>query len=172
MGNVVNFEVKGLKELDARMQALQKEFGTASVPAGKWLMRALHDGAKVIRNEARSRAPVLKDMDPRRRVGAIRDGIIEHASREHHNTVYVRVRNRGYIFGENVTRGSRINSSLAGNPNYWWLVEFGASHAPAQPFLRPAFENKKGEALNVIQASLKRGLDVIVAGLQRIKIAA
>jgi len=172
MGNVVNFEVKGLKEMDARVQALQKEFGSASVPAGKWLMRALHDGARVIRDEARRRAPVLREPDPRRQPGALRDGIIEHASREHHNTVYVRVRTRGYIFGENRTRGSRINSSLAGNPNYWWLVEFGTSHAPAQPFLRPAFESKKAAALNTIHASLKRGLEVMVAGLQRIKIAA
>jgi HK97 gp10 family phage protein len=172
------------------MLALQKEFGTKSVPAGAWLMRGLHDGAKVIRNEARRTAPVLKDATEtitvtsksgrqrsyqgtaRRRKGALRAGIVEHTSRQEWGTVYVRVRSRGYIFGQNVTRGSRISSSLAGNPNYWWLVEFGTSHAPAQPFMRPAFESKKAEALRVIMGSLKRGLEAIVVKLRQIKVAA
>lgn len=173
MGNVVNFQVKGLKELDARMQALQREFGTANVPAGKWLMKGLHDGARVIRDDARQRAPVLRKPDPRRHPGELRGSIVEHASREHHNTVYVRVRSRGYIFAPGPdTRRNPKSSQRKGNPNYWWLVEFGTSKAPAQPFLRPAFESKKGEALRVIQQSLARGLEVIVAKLQKIRIAA
>jgi HK97 gp10 family phage protein len=172
MGNVVNFEVKGLKEMNARIAALQQEFGSQNVPAGKWMMRALHDGARIIRDEAKRLAPVLKDADPRRTPGAIRDGLVEHASRESFNTVYVRVRTRGYIFGPNVTRGVRNNSALKGNPNYWWLQEFGTSTSPAQPFMRPAFDSKKGEALRVMLQSLRRGLDDIVSKLQRIRVAA
>jgi len=61
---------------------------------------------------------------------------------------------------------------LAGNPNYWWLVEFGTSHAPAQPFMRPAFERKKGEAMRVVTESLRKGLAAIVNKLQSIKRAA
>lgn len=175
MANVVNFEVKGLKEMDARMRALQQEFGTRNVPATKWVMRALHDGARVIRDDAKRRAPVLKDpiRNPHRRPGELRSNIVEHASREEWGTVYVRVRSRGYIFKEGPdSRRNPKSSRRAGNPNYWWLVEYGASHAPAQPFLRPAFESQKGAALRAIQASLKRGLAVIAERLQRIKIAA
>lgn len=173
MGNVVQFEIKGLKELDARMQALQREFGTANVPAGKWLMRGLHDGARVIRDEAQRRAPVLRTPDPRRHPGELRGNIVEHASKDYHNTVYVRVRSRGYIFAPGPdSRRNPKGSQRKGNPNYWWLVEFGTSHAPAQPFLRPAFESKRGEALHVIQKSLARGLEAIVAELQQIRVAA
>lgn len=173
MGNVVNFEVKGVKEMNARIAALQKEFGTANVPAGKWVMRALHDGARVIRDEAKRLAPVLKTPDKRRHPGELKGNIVEHASREQWNTVYVRVRTRGYIFADGPDNSKNKKSSTRkGNPNYWWLVEFGTSKAPAQPFLRPAFESKKAAALREIQASLKRGLEVIVSQLQRIKVAA
>ena len=173
MGNVVNFQVQGIKEMNARIAALQREFGSKSVPAGAWVMRALHDGARVIRDEAKRRAPVLRVPDPRRTAGELKNGIVEHASREQWNTVYVRVRTRGYIFGAGLDSSkNKKSSSRAGNPNYWWLVEFGTSKAPAQPFLRPAFESKKGEALNAIRNSLARGLDAIVAKLQQIRIAA
>lgn len=173
MANVVDFRVHGLKEMDARIKALQREFGTASIPAGKWVMRALHDGARVIRDEAKSRAPVLREPDPRRFPGELKGNIIEHASREQWNTVYVRVRNRGYIFAPGSdTRKNAKSSARKGNPNYWWLVEFGTSKMPARPFLRSAFEAKKAAALNAVHASLKKGLDAIVASLQKIRIAA
>lgn len=173
MANVVNFEVHGLKELNARMVALQKEFGGNNVPAGKWVMRALHDGARVIRDEAKRLAPVLRVLDPRRTPGELRGSIVEHASRTEYGTVYVRVRTRGYIFADGLDSSkNKKSSSRRGNPNYWWLVEYGTSKAPAQPFLRPAFEAKKGAALNEIRKSLARGLDVIVKQLQQIRIAA
>lgn len=180
MGNVVNFHVEGLKELDARMRVLQKEIGTKNVPATAWMMRGLHDGARVIRDEAKLRAPILQPregrnpaLDPRRHPGELKGNIVEHASREEWGTVYVRVRTRGYIFagGFDSSRNKK-SSTRKGNPNYWWLVEFGTSQAPAQPFLRPAFEKKKREALQAVYNSLKRGLDVIVANVQRIRIAA
>jgi len=173
MGTVVNFEVKGIKEMNARIAALQKEFGSANVPAGKWVMRALHDGARIIRDEAKRLAPVLREPDPRRHPGELRGNIVEHASREQWNTVYVRVRTKGYIFADGPDSSkNKKSSSRKGNPNYWWLVEFGTSKAPAQPFLRPAFETKKAVAFNEIRKSLARGLDAIVAKLQQIRIAA
>jgi HK97 gp10 family phage protein len=180
MGNVVNFEVKGMKELNARMVALQREIGVANVPATKWMMRGLHDGARVIRDEAIRLAPSLQPregrnpaMDPRRQPNELKGNIVEHASREEWGTVYVRVRSRGYIFAAGPdTRRNPKSSSRKGNPNYWWLVEFGTSKMAAQPFLRPAFDGKKAAALREVFNSLQRGLDVIVAKVQNIRMAA
>jgi HK97 gp10 family phage protein len=173
MGDVVNFQVKGLKELNARMVALQREIGAANVPATKWMMRGLHDGARVIRDEAQRLAPVLRDPDPRRYPGELKGNIVEHTSREEWGTVYVRVRSRGYIFASGPdTRRSPKSSSRKGNPNYWWLVEFGTSKMAARPFLRPAFDGKKAAALREVFNSLQRGFDVIVKSVQNIRIAA
>lgn len=47
----------------------------------------------------------------------------------------------------------------------WGALEFGNEHQAAKPFLRPAFEAKKAEALAVIIAKLKAGVEKIQAKL-------
>lgn len=166
---VITVEVKGLRELDYALRAMLPTMERERV-----ILRALHDGARLIAAEARRRAPVLKNENQRivarkptrgqskpyygttQRVrGALKAGITQHTDKHHYSTVLVRVRNRGYIFGE---RARNVDAARAGNPNYWWLVEFGTSRAKAQPFLYPAFEAKKEEAVRAIQLSLLRGV--------------
>lgn len=171
--NRITMQVVGLRDLD---QALRLMLPT--MEQERVILRALHDGARLITEEARRRAPVLKadGLKPVRTSvkrgregrgtrtpiygtkwrerGALRSGITQHTDIHNYSTVLVRVRNRGYIFGP----GSRnADSAKAGNPNYWWLVEFGTSRTRPQPFLYPAFEAKKEEATRAIQVSLLRG---------------
>jgi hypothetical protein len=84
------------------------------------------------------RAPVLNDpLEKRRQPGALKSGITQMASKERDFEVNVRVRNRGYIFAPGPdTRRNAKSSRRQGNPNYWWLVEFGTSKMAARPFLR------------------------------------
>ena len=42
------------------------------------------------------------------------------------------------------------------------LLEYGSSHQPATPWLRPAVNQKGREAINVITTDLKRRIDLIV----------
>lgn len=167
---VISMEVKGLRELDYALRAMLPTMERERV-----ILRALHDGARPITAEARRRAPVLKDTNLRivsqkttrsgrtkpyygttqRVKGALRAGITQHTDRHNYSTVRIRVRNRGYIFGP----GARnADAAKAGNPNYWWLVHFGTSKMPGNPFLYGAFEAKKIEAARAIQVSLLRGV--------------
>lgn len=163
MANSISVKVEGLAELNRKLAALPDE-----IRKGPVLMRALHDGARIIRDEAKRLAPVLQPdprtgkLDERRIVGNLRAGIVEHTDKREPDTVLVRVRNRGYIFGE----GKGAQSWRRGNPNYWWLLEFGTSKMAPRPFLRPAFEGKKFAALNEIRRSLARGIDVVTRRLQ------
>lgn len=166
MTNRVIVEALGVREVDRALRLILPD-----MERGRVILRALHDGARPITEEARRRAPVLQDNGTLRvqsrggskpyygtsnRVrGALRSGITQHTDRNNYSTVRVRVRNRGYIFGP----GAR-NSDLAkaGNANYWWLVHFGTSKMKGNPFLYDAFEAKKHEALQKIQVSMLRGL--------------
>jgi len=47
----------------------------------------------------------------------------------------------------------------------WGALEFGNENQAARPFLRPAFEAKKMEALNVITQKLRDGVAKIQAKL-------
>ncbi len=42
---------------------------------------------------------------------------------------------------------------------YWFFVEFGSANAEAQPYLRPAFENKKNAVKKEISREIKRLLN-------------
>jgi HK97 gp10 family phage protein len=162
MGNKVTIELKGLRELDNALRALPVE-----IKRSKIIYRALHDGARVISAEAKRRAPLLQDaQDKRRQRGAIRSGITQAASRSQDFEVDIRVRNRGYIFAPGPdTRSNAKSAQRAGNPNYWWLVEFGTSKMSARPFLRPAFEARKVAAAEAIRESLRKGIRAVTAAL-------
>ncbi len=162
MGNKVTIELKGLRELDNALRALPVEIKRAPV-----IYRALHDGARVIAAEAKRLAPLLQDPnETRRERGALRSGITQQASRSRDFEVNIRVRNRGYIFAPGPdTRRNPKSSQRAGNPNYWWLLEFGTSKMAARPFLRPAFEARKAAAAEAIKASLAKGIAFLTAKL-------
>lgn len=60
-----------------------------------------------------------------------------------------------YVVVEQVTGAGGETRAKRNNPsNYAHLVEFGQEGAPARPFLRPALDSKRGEAVGI----LKRGI--------------
>lgn len=101
------------------------------------LSSAVRSGASVIGKEARKRAPV--------RTGKVRRNIywfrIKRANTSHSVAYGVSVRKAAW---------------------YWWLLEFGTRHRAATPFLRPAFETRKGAALEAIRAKLKERIMIVV----------
>lgn len=160
-------EIKGLSQLAALLDRINGKV------RNKLVMRALHDGARLIRDEAKSRAPVgtgdrivkrrrRQDGTVSERVvkgGLLKANIIEHADRAEYFKVLIRVRNSGYR-----RVGSRAGLQFknpGSSPGYWWLVEFGTSQRPATPFLRPAFEGKKDDAIRAVVQSLARGIDAV-----------
>ena len=98
---------------------------------GRIEMNALRQGAKPIREAAQDRAP--KDT------GELEEEII------------VRGRRRQ---GETVVRIGPSKKAFQG-----MLQEFGTEHHPAQPWLRPAFDEKVAEALDRIGEFLGRGIE-------------
>lgn len=180
-GKWMEIQIKGMKEIDKKLALIRK---TTDVKTGGVIMRGLRRGAAVVRQEAKRRAPVLQDnkawaaRDLRRFHKAgyrleklanrvipenLRDNIVVQMVAARKNprgvpAVWVRVRTKNYIFGP---QGRR---NLIGNPNYWWLVEFGTEKTRAQPFLRPAFEAKKQQAAEVARDAILREIDMIMKG--------
>lgn len=165
----VRVHVDGLSEMSRAMKKLG--INISGQGDSRMALRALHDGARPIVQEAKRLAPVLEEKTERTRVskkgktvkyrgskrrrrGAIRANITQHTSRIAYNTVLVRVRNRGYIFS---AKGK--DAAIHGSPTYWWLTEFGTVKSPPRPFMRPAFDKMKGVAVEKIKSSLKAGLE-------------
>lgn len=173
-------KVEGLQEFEANLKILREEFG---VRTGGIINRGLMAGARLVRNEARRRAPVLQDpfglkyrafkarefnragyAPPKsqnvRVPGNLKHNIVAHYVKRLPLTVWVRPRTKTYIFAnKSRPRGGADPSNLVGNPNYWWLVEFGTSKMRARPFMRPAFEAMKGPALEAFKVHVRKEID-------------
>ena len=169
-------KIEGLKELEDALKLAREKLG---VKTGGVIIRGLKEGAKLIRSDAKLRAPLgsrlrqvgrgrrRKDgtiSEPRtRRGGLLKANIVSHAIPTASRiaggrpTVIVRVRNRGYSRIGGKIRLNRPGSS----PGYWWFVEFGTSHNAPRPFLRPAFEAQKKNAVEKAKEAIAAELSNI-----------
>lgn len=148
----ISVKVQGLKELGKKMQDLGRK--TSNRIAAK----AMRQGGIIVRDTARAKAPVLAQNVPHRKRGTLKKAI----------TTRTKIRKGGktetIIWVKKPTSGQisrfkgKSGRSGAYNPNdpfYWRFVEFGTSKMAARPFLRPAFEQSKQQAANVIISTLK-----------------
>jgi HK97 gp10 family phage protein len=151
--------VSGLKELHARLQALADTVGGKK--AAKPVVHALRKAAKILQADAIARvhkksgtlAANIITTHPRTKVPGL-------------ETINVTIRAKAKRYKANV-RNERIGRSGGKYRDYGPLfyarfLEFGTSHQPAYPFLRPAFEAHKAELPEVVAADIKDGLDKAV----------
>ncbi|MEO5331320.1 MAG: HK97 gp10 family phage protein [Magnetococcus sp. YQC-5] len=142
--------IDGLKEIsDAMLKLPQKVAANA-------LRQAVYAGAVVIRNEARQRAPV--------NTGTLRRSIIVRRPKKKTDRnvqkMEVAVR-RGKKYRNQGRRGN-----LSQDAWYWHFIEFGTKAtrrrqyaAPARPFMRPAFDAKKMDAVTAIANKLRTSIE-------------
>lgn len=135
----------GFSELEKNLEMLGEQMRARGV-------RLMMSRASVpIRDEAKVRAPILQESVPHRMPGTIMRNIKiwRHKRTPFAVTYFVGVRK---LSGASVAKFKKANKGKSGgqNPNdpyYWRYLEFGTSKMRAQPFLRPAFEAKKVEAV-------------------------
>ena len=141
--------VRGLRELQAAMRELPKNLDRRILNA------ALMGGARLMVNHAK--ASVRVDTGTLRR--NIRARPVRPVS--HSATVIVGVRKLSKkqiaAFKKKTGKSGSANPS---DPYYWRFVEFGTSKMSARPFLRPAFETKKYEAVAVIKTAIGKRIEV------------
>lgn len=128
MADKVTMQVDGLKELADKLHAMGPDL------ARNALKGAVGSAARLVANEA----GVTNPDDTGRTDRAIYTKMVKAETSDSQAT---------YIVG---VRSGRREQKKDRNAWYWRLVEFGTSKMPARPFMRPAFESKKAEALELI----------------------
>ncbi len=128
---------------------------------------SVYAGAKVIREEARVRAPVAAqylgpDQPP---PGTLKRSIImkqiPELSSLTRQTFFVMVRH-GKKYRHQGKRGN-----LSQDAWYWRFLEFGTRKMQARPFLRPALEAKRREAVDAIKERLSLQIETEAKALNR-----
>lgn len=167
-------KVTGLAELNAALNRLADDV------AIKHARGALAAGAALIRDEARKNAPQLTGKLKR----AIYSMWMREMSTRERQTFFVSVRRGKKFQGRTSTSKSGKTRTTADRDAYYWTwIEFGHVSAgpggqlkggtrrrerarsekraagkfvPPQPFLRPAFEAKKQEAVEAVKVELQK----------------
>lgn len=137
------FDVRmdGIKDLEFKLGALDKALGK------KLLRQAVRASAKPIRDEAARLAPRRVSEPPR---GTSR---YHPAGKELHRSI--KVRSAGRLPGS--TLAVQVKTAPHGH-----LLEFGTIHMAAQPFMRPAYDTQKGEAIRTFREVLGKKIEAEV----------
>lgn len=155
----------------AALRALPAQFASKN---GGPLRKALYGASKLIRDDAQSRAPID--------TGNLKANVYIYRDRNPQNSGAT----ERYIIGVRTKRGQKQrlaargslnrklgrvgrNFRLKGDAYYWHFVEFGTEKMNAQPFMRPAFEANKRQAVAVFSAEFEKGVG---AAVRRAKAAA
>lgn len=141
MANAIKIEVEGLKELRMKMEQLGPKL------AKRGLRSAANAGIQVIKKEAKALAPMDTGRLKKKAI------YVKRSKSESSPTKEV------YILGVRVGRKEQKKERDA---YYWFFHEFGTRFIAARPFIRPAFETKKYEALEKFKQKLKEKLDLLI----------
>lgn len=158
--------IEGLKELEFALSELPR------ATARNVLLRALKNAAQPIVDEAKRLVPVA--------TGRLRDSIIVQARTRN----LTGLREFGQTLREGGTRaeavsvlraarraggseGSRAEVNVGPTSPHAHWIEFGTVQMGAQPYMRPAFESTKGEALLSIKKELAAEIEKARARLAR-----
>lgn len=147
--------------LDGLLEALKALPPAVTSKNGGPARVALAKGARVIRDDARDRAPVGKTGDLKKNIVMKRDGNPQRSGANERYTVGVRGGAKKFANTKRNVRKGRAGKEYKtdGNTYYWRFKEFGTEKMPAEPFLRPAFESQKERALAVITDTLAKGIE-------------
>jgi HK97 gp10 family phage protein len=146
---MMTVNITGLKELQQALNQLPLEIQKRP------LRSAVSAGAKVIVDEA-------KRLAPQGETGNLRKALYRYRSRSQSSRgqetflVGVRKGKKNYVDSAKNRRLNRVGKkyTVEGEAYYWRFIEFGTSKMPARPFLRPAFESKKNQAVETIKNRL------------------
>ena len=158
----VTVKIEGLAALQRALNELPLELQRGPV------RKAVSSASQIIRKEAIQNASVHK------KTGSLEKAIVTMASRrkvpgQFEYAVGVR---RGeakkYVNSAKNRKLRRVGKKYyPEGPNFYWrFLEFGSRHQKRTPFLVPAFESKKGQAVNHIKNRIAADIERIAQRLR------
>ena len=134
---VVEAKVSGIPELKAALKAIPAKLRRRA------LRNALAAGARIVRDEARSKAPVLSPAAkvPYRKPGTLRKAISVRTSK-----IARRAGDVGVFVNVKPAKAGQRGAKNPNDPHYWKFLEFGTVKMRARPFLQEGAK-KLGDAL-------------------------
>jgi len=153
MADSVEFKIEGLESLLGKLDSVTQDVKR------KGGRSALRKAAKLIADKAKEGAARIDDPETGRSIAA-------NIGLRWNGRLFKRTGDLGFRVG--VQHGAVIKTK--GNPDpgvngptpHWRLVELGAEHMAAQPFMRPALANNIAQATSVFVAAYEKAIDAAI----------
>lgn len=144
-------EVQGIADLRAKLQEIPKALRR------RVLRNALAAGARLVRDEARRAAPVLKVPTKARATGTLRKAISVRTSKDARKQGNV-----GVFVNVRPARSADRGAKSQRDPFYWRFLEFGTRFIQPVGFLRQG-SGKLRESLQVFETQVVRWIEKVNA---------
>lgn len=142
-------KIRGMADLSANMKSLSKDVQT------KIAHRSTVSGARPVRAEAKANVKRNHSIDTGSLLAAIIMKRLAKKETKLTSETIVTVRGRA----RKATKGKKNKSrGVAAVAPYGRFIEFGTVKMSPRPFLKPAFESKKTEAVAKMRETLDRGI--------------
>lgn len=162
----VDVKLQGMDGMLDLLKSLPKEVVSKR---GGPVKLALAKGARLIRDQAKQNLRAAIAINGEQSTGLLEKNVIASRGKEPIGSkgerYLVRVRRKAYDgekIGKRQKAGKRVTTHKTAS-----LLEYGSSHQPATPWLRPAVKQKGQEAINVITSDLQRRIDQTVTRLAK-----
>lgn len=144
-------KIHGVEQAVARLRNLRRDIGTKAVRSAA--IRAM----RIVRDDARRKASTFDDPETASNIAkAIVTRYDNKASK----------REGGVVVKVGVQGGARPQKG-AGDTGHWRYKEFGTSHMPAEPFMRPALAENAQAVTDKLVSELIPQIDKAVAKAKR-----
>ncbi|NYT59430.1 hypothetical protein H0A65_10915 [Alcaligenaceae bacterium] len=160
----IEMNVSGLNGVLETLQSLPAEIVSKR---GGPVKLSLAKAARVIRDQAKVNLKAAIALNGDVSTGLLEKNVIVTRGKEPIGTkgerYLVRVRRKAYDgdkIGRRQKAGKRVTTQKTAS-----LLEYGSSHQPATPWLRPAVKQKGKEAINVFTEDLNKRIDAVVRKL-------
>jgi HK97 gp10 family phage protein len=145
-------QIQGMRELSRALRELPQRVATNDLQA------ATAAGARLIRDDARIKAPVYTGpvAQGHPAPGTLRKSIITKNIRE----LSDRVRRVVFVLVRHGKQFQKMGKKQINRDAFYWrFVEFGSKKMSARPFMRPAFEARKHDAVDAIKEVLAERIE-------------
>ncbi len=160
----IEMNVQGLNGVLDTLQSLPAELVSKR---GGPVKLALAKAARVIQAQAKTNLKASIALNGDVSTGLLEKNIVVTRGKEPTGTkgerYLVRVRRKAYDgdkLGKRQKAGKRVTTHKTAS-----LLEYGSSHQPATPWIRPAVKQKGAEAINVFTDDLNKRIDATVKKL-------
>lgn len=127
----VELNIEGLDELNRKLQQL------ANPRKAKQIARkAARQAMNIVRDAARTNAKAIDDPETREKIH--KNIAVAGGKSRNPNEIIMRVGVKGGAAMNQHSNRAALSGLSGGNTTYWRMLEYGNSHQPAIPFMRPA----------------------------------